>query len=586
MTTCRTFRFPHCLAALLAGLACLPPVADASPLPGACSSGEGLGLIDGRGMAWAPEGMEPDKLAGMDRDKVLTLARKWARAYRAAGVPRVVLAPLAEAVTSWGAVQASGGTASFDRYDFFVVDAIVEAFEGRAVLVLSSRCAWDHASGIVPSSNGAFREYVKALVERYDGDLEFGVLAQDSAYPDIDGSGKVTTADWEAPDADKKAWAAAHRVGDWMIETEAVANGTATTDYAKVALAAIEAALSASPDVRTWLAPFDATALSRSDLQERFEGLVPSTSFRGPDVVSMRLPGLEKDPTGAAGFDKLRQAKDWFEDAGFSAAQFVPFGVRFRNGCPAIEGCPAAQCSVEFQAEQVAKALVNASSSGAWAIAYDGMFESVKAPTGLGLGILDLDGDTIAPMPALAVASALAPALDGGGTAAALFTGVSSTRAVQGTPCAGNPTIVAWYDWTLETGEGLPYGDLLKVIQIDAGSTDLEARLLAPADVPATLALDGTATLQVTFPEGVFRTVDGGKVEVELGRTPILLARANASAPDAVVPDAGPGESDALSKGGGGSGGCAAGSGAASFVPSFLALCGVAGLLFRRRSFR
>lgn len=582
MTTCRTLRPSACLAALLA---CLPAAAIASPLPGACGDGGGLGLVDGRGMAWAPEGMEPAKLAGMDRDKIVAHARKWAAAYRAAGVPRVVLSPLAEAVTSWGAVQASGGTASFDRYDFFVVDAIVEAFEGRAVLVLSSRCAWDHAAGIVPSSNGAFREYVRALVERYDGDVEFGVLAQDSAYPDIDGSGKVTTADWEATDADKKAWAAAHRVGDWMVETEAVADGIPAADYAKVALAAIEAALSASPDVRTWLAPFDATALARADLQARFEGLVPSSTFRGPDVVTLRLPGLDADPTGAAGFEKLRQAKDWFEDAGFAAAQFVPFGVRFRNGGSAITGCPAAQCSGEMQAEQMAKVLAHASSSGAWAVAYDGMFESPASPTGLGLGTLDLDAGTLAPTPALALASALAPALDGSGTASVLFTGVSSTRAVKGTPCDGDPTVVVWYDWTLETGEGQPYGDLLKVVQIDAGSTGHEARLLAPAGVPATVALDGTATVQATFPAGTVREVDG-KVEVELGRTPVLLARPSSAVPDAIVPDAGPGEGDVSSSGGGGSKGCAAGAGAASLVPSLLVLGGLAGLLRRRRSSR
>ena len=68
----------------------------------------------------------------------------------------------------------------------------------------------------VPSGSdaSAYKARFAAILERYDGDLDFGVEPIDlnTAYPDINGSGSITNDDWEASDALKSAWAESHRL--------------------------------------------------------------------------------------------------------------------------------------------------------------------------------------------------------------------------------------------------------------------------------------------------------------------------------------------------------------------------------------
>ena len=63
--------------------------------------------------------------------------------------------------------------------------------------------------------SSAFAEYVSTVVERYDGDTDFGTAVGDPAYPgcDSDGDGKTS-------DEEKAEWAITHRIHAWELMKE------------------------------------------------------------------------------------------------------------------------------------------------------------------------------------------------------------------------------------------------------------------------------------------------------------------------------------------------------------------------------
>jgi len=550
------------------------------PPPAGCAGGARMTLVEARGMDWSPDGYAPKDLPAMDRAKVLGLATAWARAYAAAGVDLVALPSLADAITGWGALSpvkpVPGQT--FGRYDgdvLVALDAIVEAFDGRAVLVLSALCAWDHDQGVVPVDRKVFQDYVKAVVERYDGDTQFGVPAQDPGYPDIDGTGKVTPADWEAPDADKKAWAARHRVAAYMVESGSAPAGAARGDYAGIFGAAAEAAPAASKDVVLWMAPFDAPSMSKGEWNERFGALAPAGGAGGRVAVAVvSVPQLTADPTGEAAAQAFEGARKWFADASFAPGEaggvtLVFGGIRTCHAGGQDAACKSLQASDDAQAEQVIKALALAATAGAGMAAFDGLFDPVSPQGSFGLGTLDLAATPAAltPRPALATMGVAARVLAPAGKAVEVPTGVPSTHVVQSAVCAGETDVLAWYDWTLEVGPGEPYGDLIKAVDLQAPADGSRAFLLSGAAKPEAVDLVEGAKVTVDLPGAGLPAGGEGYVKRSLGRTPVLVVTLDAgwplpdtgpdaSAPDAAGQDAGP----LAATGGGSDGGCSVGS--------------------------
>jgi hypothetical protein len=537
-----------------------------------CPDGPVMALIEGRGMGWFAPGFEPEQLSGLDRSAILGLASSWANAYTGAGANSVVLPSLAKAVSSWGAVEVHPGR-TFGRYDFFVLDAIVEAYGGKAVLVLSPEAAFDHAEGILPSDAGGFKAYVKAVVERYDGDVDFGIAAGDTeAYPDVDGSGKVTPADWEDTAESlvlKQQWADRHRVHAFQVGTEACPAGVAPDQYASVFLLASEAARSADPGADLWIAPIDVAAIKKDDFLARFKGLSPAVSGTiQASTVLVSLPALGADPTLQAGVARLKTIVGWLDEAGFEPGG--PGGLRLVLGPARIgwkkvaDACTSDRCDETGQAEQVAKLAALAALHGFDGLAFDGIWEDPASGTGYGLGTLDVGTDHAVgtPRPALFVAGLLARTLAVGGEFTEPKTGVPATHVVAGPTCSGAAR-VAWYDWTLEAGPGDPYDSgKFKIVQADVPAGIASAVVLAPDGAGKAVSLDGSKVLSGGFPDAPGAKFAANVATLRLGRTPVLVVAGAGPAveptPDATGADV---TADVAEPSTGKGGGCAAGAG-------------------------
>ena len=510
-TTRHLARWVSLLVALLPATAV---AAESTPTPG-CPASASLPVVDDHAMAWAPAGLEPDNLAKLDATKIGAWAAKWLGAWDAAGVDFGVLTGLANAVSAWGAVQKTK-SATLGRYDYFVLDTLVAALNGRAILVLSAKNAWDHTTGILPSDRTAFRDYVTAMVKRYDGDADFGIPdGTDPSYPDVDGTGKTTIADSESPKEVKLAWAQTHRVAGYMIETDGAPAGT-TTDYASVAKDALTAALAASKGVEVWLAPVPVT-MAKSDWQARFGSMTLPAGAAGHVAAVVSVPGLGADLAGAAGLDRFAQLAKWYADAGLDGLRLVIGNVSLGTA-KGKAGCPDDRCSAQMQAEQAAKVIAGAAALGAHALGYAGAVEPMDAPTGAGLVAMDGSTGEVATEPASQVFKMLKLALARDGNSRELPTGapvIPSTREVRGQSCADETDIVVWYDWTREVGPGQDYGDLIKAVVVDVPFESVKALAMA--------APDPVGASTQPFPAATFTKADGGGTSVMLGRTPVLV---------------------------------------------------------------
>lgn len=576
----------------------------AGPLPGwgdtsqstailPCTPESGLPLVEADGMNWFPEGYTTDKLALMGPTEMADYAGVWADAYEAMGVDRVVLSTLARDLSSWGAVEPEGGR-SYGRYQMEVLDAVIRAFRGKAVVVLSSENPWDHEDMGLPTDRTSFSEYARAVVERYDGDMDFGSLT-DPSYPDINYSGVVNTADWEATPDEKQAWADAHRVHAYMVEGELPED---PGDYYTTVLEdVLAAALKADKTVQVWIAPIPLGAFGKAKLTG---WLGPFAGDAGPaDGLASILATLPFEPydiTAQAGMEDLEDLGTWLGELGFKpgdpdGVELILGGLRPGYGLPA---CPSPQCDDRSQTENLVKALSLAAVNGADAVSFDGLLEDPDDPTGFALATMNpLDSPPLLDLrPALPAVPMLARILGGADAPVRINTPVTSTQVVQGTPCDGVIATVVWYDWTLEVGKDKPYGDLSKALEIDLVPALSRA---FPLDIPdpEPQALDAGDLMAATLSESNLIPLDEGGFRLTIGREPVLVmtledgwgvAEATETAPEAVeeipVPDQAETDDDA-----GGGGSCAAGFGNTPGGPVVLAGL-MALLLFRFRRVR
>lgn len=551
----------------------------------------GILLVEGDGMAWSSSSHTPDKLALMPPSEVGEYTTGWATAYANSGVDEVVLGALSRDLSSWGAVEPADGR-SFGKYNFQVLDAIVHAFGGKAVLVLSALNPWDHEGHGVPADRQAFSEYVRAVVERYDGDGDFGLPAQDPSYPDIDGSGQVTPADWEASKAEKQAWASAHPVGAYMVEESLPED---PSEYYMTILGDTrEEAVKADGDVRIWLPPFPLDRYNKTKLGAWIGPLAEdSVPVEGLARIVVSLAQDSVDFTAQSGMDNLADLWDWLDEFGFlpgkpGGIQLVLGGIRPGYGPPA---CGLPQCSAQGQSEQLVKTLSLAVTNGVDVIALSGMFGNPVGSEGFDVGILNPEETppTLDPGAALLNLLAVSGSLLPGGLTQEMFTPVPSTHVVRSEPCEGVTTHVAWYDWTLEVGKDQPYGDLSKAVEIDAEPALSRAFLLDAPDPPSGTVENGIPRAEL--PPGTASPAATGGTRLVLGRTPLLVVTRtdgwvpdgtgdiSEAAGDAPIPDV----SEVPVESGGGNG-CAAASGPESHYALVLAYLLCLALTFRRFS--
>jgi len=121
---------------------------------------------------------------------------------------------------TWIEVEPEKGKFDFTRIDFILA---ITAENGINVI-------GDHISSFVPwdnpfhfprdkqtkyKSSTHFIRYVKTLVERYDGDLDFGLKESDLAYPKCDFNGNGVYESQE-----KREWADTHKILYWEVLNE------------------------------------------------------------------------------------------------------------------------------------------------------------------------------------------------------------------------------------------------------------------------------------------------------------------------------------------------------------------------------
>lgn len=466
-----------------------------------CPTEGSLPLVDGNGMSWAISGLEPKNLPMQDIGRIKAWASAWKKASEEAGMALVILNGLTKDVTSWGAVQKKTG--GIGRYDFRILDAIVEAFEGHAVLVLSAECAWDHKTGIKPSDRASFRDYVKVMVKRYDGDDDFGISdGSDPSYPDVDGSGTTTIADSETSKEEKLKWAKAHRVAAYMLETTSTPEGAGLEDYAELAKETITTALSASPTVEIWLAPFSAT-MARSEWQARFGSMSLPVSSKGHVAAIIDVLGTGSDFTEKSAIERFGTIAQWYKEAGLLDIRLILGGVGL-GVSKGVFDCPDTRCSQEMQAEQATKIVALVAATKARAVVFANAVEP-SASSGTGFAILDFKNDIpkVTVRPAGEVLRFVRTALAGDGTASTVPTGappVPSTTAIRTRSCENEVDFIAWYDWTDEVAAGAPYNDLVKKIRLPVHRDSLETVILdgqMSAAAPTETGPDGMASILV-----------------------------------------------------------------------------------------
>jgi len=121
----------------------------------------------------------------------------------------------------WSEVEPEEGKFDFSKLDF-VLEKAAENGMNVVGAHISSFVRWDNPFQFrnkqrIYKKRAHFIRYVKTVVERYDGDIEFGVKETDHAYPkcDFNGNGKFE-------DQEKKEWADNHKILYWEVLNEPI----------------------------------------------------------------------------------------------------------------------------------------------------------------------------------------------------------------------------------------------------------------------------------------------------------------------------------------------------------------------------
>ncbi|TNF34377.1 MAG: hypothetical protein EP329_07340 [Deltaproteobacteria bacterium] len=445
---------------------------------------------------------------------------------------------------------------------------------------------------LVPASQKvAYRDFIERLVERYDGDDDFGVTGVEVQFdfPDIDGSGTITTLDWDAPAAQKAAWGAGHvvtrlEVGDRVRDAED-AGVIVAADYAAQLGAVQQAVASTGASVLVEVAGCDLDSESKSRFLDRLEGVDASAL----DAAGAHFRAKLADLDGAKALAALDNFRSWLTAAGLDGVE--PWVTEMSvGGAAAGDGdgpCSDTRCSERTQVLGVVRFVLSALARGYTRVYYRGAVEPETAFTTVGLltvpaasAVAPVVTD-LTPRPAFAAWRQLQAIVAGGAVTKLgnLPTNVFGVQTAHGQ--------VYWFDWSLEVGVGQPYDPGRKKEIVLRGLTSPAVRVvpLWPSAVAATLDADGDpgATwdeehVAVAADGTAVVTVEQDPIWVSPSELPTTVEEDEADATDAAEEDA-TAEADAASGTSTKKGGCQAGG---TSPPLGLALA-LAALVFVRR---
>ena len=438
---------------------------------------------------------------------------------RAQWVARYLGASVVRLGASRPALASPASLASGAFRDWRGLDAALEAFGDLDVAVCLT------VADLVPNAAAgegleAYRAHLAAVVERYDGDADFGVVgsALNYEHPDVDGSGQITVADWNAPAAEKLAWAQRHamswlEIGDRPLEAER-AGLVAVADYAAQLAAAREVVAAAGAAVPVMLAAVSMGDQAKSQFTARMEG-VGADAFA---VAAADLRGLEPDHSQQA--QALASAKlgAWLDGLGWDAVE------RWVGAFSVPLKCAGGGCTEQTQAASLVKLVVLAGLDGAETI----LFAEPFGPASQADVLVELgeDGEVVRVRPAAAVWQRLAERLGAQGSGAlSRLTGLP--QHVHGAR-VGSDAWVLWYDQHLGTAEAV-------TVELPVAG-DWAAVEVQPL-VPIAVAEDAEGVVSWAPPQLLAHS---GVARLRLGADPVWVAVSDAAPPVDAGPEAGP----------------------------------------------
>ncbi|MEZ4264756.1 MAG: hypothetical protein R3F39_00140 [Myxococcota bacterium] len=449
---------------------------------------------------------------------------------------------------------------------------------------------------------GGFQSYIKALMERYDGDGDFGVepIALNAEFPDLNGSGEITADEFQAKPGDARvtAWGATHQIT--LIEPGHEPLGAEQTNkltkgaYAAQVKAARTAATDAGRGQGIMLGGTAVESQSKSAFTERLESLKTG----GPwfDAANAHIFASTDDLTGVSAAANVTKLSNWLASVAHGDADRWVGELALGSVAKAGTACTDARCSLRTQAAGLARHMLLAAADGVSTVLYTepieliGPLATAGPRTGTGLLTVSVESGAnpfgiedhplpLVPRPAYAVWRRLGAVLASDGAEVTPLTGMPEN--VRGFR-VGSKGYVLWYDWTLQAQPGEAWSGQRAPVEL-GGLTSPSVKVVSlwPESVPGQLEADGS--VDATWTETLV-AVDGGSAALFLEEDPVWIEASDTVIDKPVADDpagdvSGGDTAEAPDNGSGAGGGCAGGGAGSSdgwlaLLLGLLALCG------------
>jgi hypothetical protein len=386
---------------------------------------------------------------------------------------------------AWGALEDQPG-----KWRFAALDELIRSLRqagAEPIIVLSQANGRDHAATtLTPADAAAYQEYVRLVVERYDGDLEFG-LNEGEAYPDVNYSGEANYYDWHtAPDGERQAWADAHLVEVFQVEDDLVAllgqGGIPGGEYGTLFAATAQVIRAQAPGARVMLAGVRVAASDKPLWLQAVKAAIQAGAT--PDLADARVVA-DEGWFGGLAFEKASgEFPTWLSGAGLAGTPFVlgraVASAQQSAAWPWEAGdgprgtCHHALCSERSQLETLLKGLVLARWKGDRPLLAAPLIEAAGPqgydPRWSWCGLVVAEGSLLSPT------LRARPAWAGLKLLAARFPAMQAAELHEVLPVPPNarafrvdgpaPSWLAWYDWAAEVPEGLDYQGATKNLSL------------------------------------------------------------------------------------------------------------------------
>lgn len=459
-----------------------------------------------------------------------------AKVYRGAKVKFVRFHPdTAAKIFSWGGVEDEYGA-----WKFIFADKIVGLLNQFGIEPIITVCVENPKeqpqNQIIPKDVAKFKEYLKLLVERYDGDGDFG-LTMGSAYPDINGSGEVNTADWEALQEDKIQWAKKHIVRFFEIERPLdyleKENGVNPSDYVTLVKLSSPVIRESNKNAKIFLSPINLKDLTKGVFNNRYGFIKDAPSLVDGATLLLFFDG--NDLSVKEYSEKIKEVKKWFNEIGGENLLLWIGGVNFGAKPstaditnPTKGFCNLKICSEKSQAEQIVKIIFRSFIEGYSKFLYYGFMEEIYNnnyyPYEHGGVVHRIFNENIINVRAsYAVFSFLSGFLSE--SIEWNFTEIPSlppnTYGVKGSH-GSEEIFVLWYDWSREVGKDEDYTGLKKEVKLTGLNFTLaDITQLYPDSYDIKLSdIDFEAMFKFS---SYSRKVENGNLTITLERAPFLI---------------------------------------------------------------